>query len=688
MKRRIISLLLALLLLLAALTACNGGEGEVTTEDTEESTDLVGVEVRISEYTLVRSVKASSATSELFLSLKASLKELSGNEIRVANDFSADGSIPSDTKEILLGVTNRPQSEEIAQKIGDRRFYVGIVGSKIVIQAGNEAFLSAAVDYFLASIVSTCKGCIYLPEMLGHTSDEVEAITLVEDGAAKYDIVYRDGATDAMTKVLDGFKSNVNGLSGASFFASSDRKSPSAVYNSKTPEILIGDTRYDETAEGMELLRADEYGIIKVGSKLLVLGRTRASSVKALEKLLSAMRSGTTEKDGKKTVVLYYAGPMIYKNTEYFTDIPEYNAGKLTGAYDSGDGTLCGYYEAADGSGYESYASALLASGFSEISAHTIGECRYSSYKKGEGRVYLSYLKSTGTLRIITEKRDHDIQSAENEEKLCEVTLTAVGLSYTSDETNGMSYLLRLADGSFVIFDGGFERDSEHLYELLCAQNVRGGKPYIRAWILTHMHSDHAGCMKRFSRDHAGDVEVGYFLTNIADNYYDPDQNNDKYDAEMARFSGAKRQKLHAGDKLLWPGVELEVLYTHEELYPNSLDIAFGNETSVVTRLNVNGQSVLIMGDVQDEASDKLVAMYKEALRSDVCQIAHHGSKNHPATKEIYSMILPSVALFPGSQTRYSENKGTPENKYIIDTLGAKIYVADGGDRVFTFPIS
>ena len=64
-----------------------------------------------------------------------------------------------------------------------------------------------------------------------------------------------------------------------------------------------------------------------------------------------------------------------------------------------------------------------------------------------------------------------------------------------------MGYVLQLSDGSFVIYDGGFTADAENILNTLSGLTPAGTTPYIRAWILTHMHGDHYQAFVEFANN-------------------------------------------------------------------------------------------------------------------------------------------------------------------------------------------
>ena len=73
------------------------------------------------------------------------------------------------------------------------------------------------------------------------------------------------------------------------------------------------------------------------------------------------------------------------------------------------------------------------------------------------------------------------------------------------------AFILRLSDGRFLVIDGGlnYEKNWKSIYEQLVAQNVRGGKPVIAAWILSHAHVDHYGGFIGFAEHYGEKVTSG-----------------------------------------------------------------------------------------------------------------------------------------------------------------------------------
>jgi len=84
---------------------------------------------------------------------------------------------------------------------------------------------------------------------------------------------------------------------------------------------------------------------------------------------------------------------------------------------------------------------------------------------------------------------------------------------------------------------------------------------------------------------------------------------------------------------ILWPIIE--------QIEENML-----NNNSIVMRLNYADFKILFTGDIEKEAEEEIVKLYKEAvfLKADVLKVAHHGSKTS-SIDEFIKLVNPQVAL-------------------------------------------
>lgn len=694
-------MLLSLLLIISCLAASCGGAGIAGADSgisvVADSQVQAGFKVELSEYTIIRPEKASDNCVSAAAELKRRLDILTEGDMKIIDDWVRDAdNLPGDALEILLGGTNRRESEQAGKSIEGMRFSISISGSRIVINAASDTLLETAVGYFITSFVKPTygEGCFYLPMDLYYVSGEYSSIEIVRSGAALYNIVYPGGANAGLKAEYTALGDAVKRLSGStSVIVGTDTLSKSSSYDTESCEILLGDTGYPETAEAMKMLKADEYAIIYIGNKIVVCGRTRESGVYAVKKFISLISaSAVVGEDGKVSIKLIYGGPLIYKSEGYSAEIPDFTAGVLEGAFDCGEDVLGMYYSGVSKSEFDKYCAAAAAAGFSMLNSHSAAHNTFKTFSDGNTRFYITYSESD-TVKIITEDASATEApiTAETYSSICTPTVTQLALSYTPENTNGMGYIIRLSDGSFIIYDGGFTADSDTLMKALNRLNVTGEMPHIRMWLLTHMHGDHYQAFLRFSVNYSKDVKLDYLALNVAHRYYDVDYSNvysnGKIASALSTFTGARQLKLHAGSVLRFADAEIEILCTQEELYPGILSLEFSNDTSVVSRLKLGGQTVLFPGDAQTMESGVLAYMYGAYLKSDFIQISHHGSVKYSATRELYELIAPEWAFFPGSMTRYAENSSSDVNKYLIRESGIKqIFIADKSDRTITLP--
>ena len=99
---------------------------------------------------------------------------------------------------------------------------------------------------------------------------------------------------------------------------------------------------------------------------------------------------------------------------------------------------------------------------------------------------------------------------------------------------------------------------------------------------------------------------------------------------------------LEKGNKLsLDNNIYIDILFPirKEEIENNSI-----NNNSLVFKLIYKEWSILFTGDIEEEAEEKLVYLYKENLECDILKVAHHGSKTS-SINEFIQYANPKIAL-------------------------------------------
>ncbi len=646
------------------------------------------INIKLSEYSIVYPLKSSALEEGAAELLRFELESLCGESVSLIDDYTNDESVKtSDAKEILISDTNREASAQAASALGDGwSWSVELVGQRIVVSATNDTLLHYAVRELIENCSFEESGCLSIPESLSLKQTVTELLTLSSAGTSNYPILFPDESNDALVaayKKLQAAIESAGKVKQQPF--DSDIISKASGYDSGPTELLIGNTAYSESAAGLDLFSPYEYGYTVVGNKLVVGGSTLQSTVLAVDHLADCIRAGKqTDENGNISIVIP-GKTLRLTNPGYRSDIPPIELEPIR-TVDVGDGGITNCYSVSELSVYEGYCASVAESGFKEIYKNEFGEKnRYAAFEKGKTRLFVSFTAGD-QLRITTEPTKNLLYLGERVEGDMTPMFTQRVLSYTADSTNGMGYVLRLSDGSFVIWDGGFKADAEKLNDYLSSKTPNGEKPHIRLWILTHMHGDHIQCFNEFAARYAGGVKLDFVGTAMPDELTDPESDsaswtNGRVPDGIKKFDGAKHALMHTGDVIDFGDVKIEVMQTYSTLLCRGYRTSHHNDASVVTRVVSSSTSILLTADIQTSAGKALVDEQGGGIRSHYCQVAHHGSVKWPTTIEVYGMAAPQVALFPGSSERYKENKTSTENKYIIDAVGeGSVIVADGKD--------
>lgn len=153
---RILSLILAVLMLACCFVACDT-EQEPTDGDVQlQAITLRVVEAGYTGYTIVRDYKASGTVLAAVANLQNSFRDYLGCEIQVKecyNDRQEAEDI--ETKlEILVGSTNRKETAQVGDGLKTNDYKIDIVGEKIVIVGGSDEATEKAISKFMNALVT------------------------------------------------------------------------------------------------------------------------------------------------------------------------------------------------------------------------------------------------------------------------------------------------------------------------------------------------------------------------------------------------------------------------------------------------------------------------------------------------------------------------------------------------------
>jgi hypothetical protein len=262
--------------------------------------------------------------------------------------------------------------------------------------------------------------------------------------------------------------------------------------------------------------------------------------------------------------------------------------------------------------------------------------------------VYAYYLEGTKSLRVIAtsleENRALDNLRAEGATTgSATPSFTLLNIGGESEDgidymvMSGMNFAFKLSDGRFIIVDGGEWRDADtnasdvkRFYNWL-KENSNGGEIVIAAWFLTHHHSDHVNVAWKFEEMYGKEVTIQRFMYSFPSMDYaltapDSDVNKPYYDKVFPRTMTmlSKYECIVPRTGMVYQigDATVEVIYTHDDFYPNPLKDY--NNSSTAVKITLGGKTFLISGDLEEPG--QMIAAHQNGtnLDCDYVQSTHH----------------------------------------------------------------
>ena len=355
--------------------------------------------------------------------------------------------------------------------------------------------------------------------------------------------------------------------------------------------------------------------------------------------------------------------------------------------YDAYDHTNMLYWDNVNEVDAKAYGDVLTDGGYSLLTANESAALWSATYQKNGSTAHIYYLKKLKEFRVLLSDGAKLPKPVSENEKKCEALITQVGTDKDTP-SDGMGYIIQLVDGSFVLIDGGFDknRDATNLYTRLnTLKNANGSeKIVIRAWFLTHGDKEHTGALIYFLDNYENQVIIESIVANDpADDVYKElgvKPGALAYSSMDGFFGGCGFIKAHTGYKFSFAGVEMNILYTHEDANEMKTT-SFDSRTSMVIDAVIGDTRLLWLGDLETEGAARLEAMYGDTLDCDILQVS---SGNNCGGEALYRLCSPDTVLWTGSETSMNAVKALPKNKYLLENT-ENIYYAYEGNKTLTF---
>ena len=536
-------------------------------------------------------------------------------------------------------------------------------------------------------------------------------VEIYKDGKTEYKIVRGQRSSDGVKDVVVDLRAALEAACGSAPYLSDDWVKDQATLSEDAFEILIGETnRPDSIALQKALPGGNSYAIAVKKSRVVIVATNEAVLAKAVDVFIKDY----VQKNAQ-------GGNLMLKGDLFVTDTlanfvrdgwvlscPSPRVGSLAeGFYNSGSGLADDVRKETDEysrmqllsdvseADFTAYVEEMKAAGYTQILDNTLGKNRYAAFEKDGLSYHVAYMDTNKEIRVSEDRAGVSLKEFAYDTKGDKQTVIyQYGLYYdpnnqvTNKTVNcGMLYVIRLSDNSLVLVDGGHLHQSSNeameglvsfLHEITGTE--KGETIRIAAWYMTHAHGDHVTGMAKLVKRYHDEIALERVMYNIPSYQvrsagYDDNTTTTK---AMIRqyFPKAKFLKLHAGQKFTLSDVGFEVLFTHEdavgidqfaEAAKNGGKVQFPlsdyNCTSAILRLNIDGKTVLLLGDTNVEAEAVMKKTFPATVwKSDAVQVAHH-CFNY--LNSLYPMIAAPVVLMPNSYF----GSHTPENLPKLETI-------------------
>ena len=522
-------------------------------------------------------------------------------------------------------------------------------------------------------------------DSVGDISPAEEVLELVNKGTGK---------TAAIVYAVDAQPYELNAVQTVSeqFYRLTDvRIRPSAeapVYNADTVEIVVGRTDHKESLDVYKTLGYGEGKVAVIGNKVVIAGYNEAALAGALDQLITALFNGKTE-DGVFTIQKDFSAG--FQDNPVMAQIPyseSFTAGMLT---NTGDNCHMLTFESVSEQELSDYVATFSNKGYEKYTENTIENNKFYIYTNEEYVLNVIYTGYNNTAHVLVQSLEDTALPTRAEDNVytpvegCETTISQLGLYYPFGENkadkyfNGMCYVMRLADGSFIVIDGGHNKsiDGDRIYNVMKKQAPNPDNIVVAAWILSHAHSDHVGFFNDFAKNYSDKVTVEQFIYNFpsAEQRGSLSDNRDMVDGAMAKyFKDVPVVKAHAGQEHYIRNAKITMLYSLDVYRSELTDY---NNTSLAFTIEAEGYKWMVFGDYS-EGGQTLRSMYSEkTLKSDIMQVSHHGVAGQSNTT--YEKVAPEYALWPAGDYFVSfiyngavqnvQLKEQSWNKYMVEKM-------------------
>jgi len=485
------------------------------------------------------------------------------------------------------------------------------------------------------------------------------------------------------------------------------------------PAILIGETDYTESKTAYQKLGNGQATGTISGNKYVIAISSADAFEKFIKEFESKLKSNATAEEItidsnwkiSKKVDFVSSGNETFDDTGLIKQATLPNLG--TG-YDAGQGSKTYVKKSATKSTFDTLCKDIESAGLKKYTSNTIGNNLFATYVTQTQIVHVMFFPNRSEIRTAVDKRgtgtagfalpglsgENKYQSKTNSEMIvCDIS--------NADWPGGMCIIFKLADGRFFIIDAGMGgkyadgrkwigSSSGWIYQTLARHASDPKNIVVAGWLITHVHSDHAGGLYDMALGYHGSTDKGKHTVMPKEiTKYIKIENliyNQPATGKFGRtgwmttiinaFNVKNVIKAHPGQVLYYADIKVTIYGAQDTMLEKAGESGDLNDFSLVARTEFNGKSALFLGDSDTIPNPRLAAIYKETLKSDILQLAHHGYGD-TGDADVNSYCKPSMVLWVVSNRDLRSGQKINVNSSIASLSGVKNYKPGTGNLIF-----
>ncbi len=247
------------------------------------------------------------------------------------------------------------------------------------------------------------------------------------------------------------------------------------------------------------------------------------------------------------------------------------------------------------------------------------------------------------------------------------------------------SYIIETKEGEIIVMDGGDLADADNLLKV-----IRSFTNEVDHWFVSHYHCDHVRALVTILEYHNIKIKNLYFDFPTSAEVKEKSGDGDGYLCDQLTDLLAEYPEKVENVITAKRGLTVQV---GEDVTVKALNDAYkeknnnyGNNTTVVYKVETPGEDILFLGDLGDRGDAYLADEWfvSEAENCTVIQLAHHGQNG--TTDKFYEMIKEKkVVLYAAKQWIYDNDNGSGFNTATLTTLHMRDLVREWGVlRIYT----